>query len=69
VWLGLVATLAVTVASCSERQANDGPRPRESVRVGETAPDFTLPSADGTDVSLSALKGRRVLLYFSMGPG
>ena len=31
---------------------------------GDTAPDFTLPDADGTDVSLSALRGRKVVLYF-----
>jgi thioredoxin-dependent peroxiredoxin len=31
---------------------------------GDTAPDFTLPDADGTDVSLSSLRGRKVVLYF-----
>ena len=30
---------------------------------GDPAPDFTLPDADGTDVSLSSLRGRKVLLY------
>ena len=32
--------------------------------VGSPAPDFTLPSTDGTDVTLSRLKGRNVLLAF-----
>ncbi len=30
---------------------------------GTPAPDFTLPDADGTPVSLSGLRGRRVVLY------
>ena len=32
--------------------------------TGDTAPDITLPDADGTDVSLSSLRGRKVVLYF-----
>ena len=31
---------------------------------GTDAPDFALPASDGTDVSLSSLRGRRVVLYF-----
>jgi peroxiredoxin Q/BCP len=36
------------------------------------APDFTLPDADGRQVSLSALRGQRVIIYFypaAMTPG
>lgn len=41
-----------------------------SLRVGDPAPGFTLPSSDGGSVSLSEFRGRKpVLLYFSMGPG
>lgn len=39
---------------------------------GQTAPDFTLPAADGSTVSLSDYKGRRVIVYFypaAMTPG
>lgn len=39
---------------------------------GDQAPDFTLPDADGTGVSLSALRGRHVIIYFypaAMTPG
>jgi peroxiredoxin Q/BCP len=39
---------------------------------GDPAPDFTLPDADGHDVSLSALRGQRVIIYFypaAMTPG
>jgi peroxiredoxin Q/BCP len=39
---------------------------------GDTAPDFTLPDADGREVSLSSLRGQRVIVYFypaAMTPG
>jgi peroxiredoxin Q/BCP len=39
---------------------------------GDTAPDFTLPDADGKDVSLKDYRGRRVVVYFypaAMTPG
>jgi thioredoxin-dependent peroxiredoxin len=34
------------------------------VKEGQKAPDFTLPSAAGGEVSLKSLKGKRVVLYF-----
>jgi thioredoxin-dependent peroxiredoxin len=39
---------------------------------GDAAPEFTLPDADGAPVSLSSLRGRRVVVYFypaAMTPG
>lgn len=39
---------------------------------GDPAPEFTLPDADGTEVSLSSLRGQRVIIYFypaAMTPG
>ena len=33
-------------------------------RVGTTAPDFTLPSTSGDHVTLSGLRGRKVLIAF-----
>ena len=35
-----------------------------SIKVGDKAPDFTLPSDGGGKVSLKALKGKAVVLYF-----
>ena len=32
--------------------------------IGTQAPDFTLPDKDGTPVTLSSLRGRKVVLYF-----
>lgn len=34
------------------------------VQEGDMAPDFTLSADDGTEVILSALRGRKVVLYF-----
>ena len=34
------------------------------LRVGQVAPDFTLPSQDGSPVTLSSLRGQWVVLYF-----
>ncbi len=34
------------------------------LQPGDLAPDFTLPNPTGTLVSLSALRGKRVVLYF-----
>ncbi|WP_155054686.1 thioredoxin-dependent thiol peroxidase [Streptomyces blattellae] len=36
----------------------------ERLQPGDTAPAFTLPAADGTEVSLSDHKGRKVIVYF-----
>ena len=43
-------------------------RPESSSAV-RTAPDFTLTNTDGEQVTLSALRGQNVLLYFSEGAG
>ena len=34
------------------------------LKEGSVAPDFTLPSSTGKDVSLHALRGKKVVLYF-----
>src|ERR1041385_6100293 len=35
-----------------------------SLKVGEKAPDFSLPSSLGETISLESLRGKRVVLYF-----
>jgi peroxiredoxin Q/BCP len=40
------------------------PTQPEWIEEGATAPDFTLPADDGSEVALSALRGRPVVLYF-----
>lgn len=42
------------------------------IEIGEHVPDFTLPASNGKNVSLSDLRGRKVVLYFypkNMTPG
>jgi thioredoxin-dependent peroxiredoxin len=35
-----------------------------SLEIGDKAPEFSLPSDDGSKVALKALKGKNVILYF-----
>ena len=35
-----------------------------TLQIGDSPPDFTLPNQDGTSISLSSLKGQRVVIYF-----
>jgi peroxiredoxin Q/BCP len=34
------------------------------LKIGTAAPDFTLPDQDGNPVTLSELKGQRIVIYF-----
>ena len=61
--LSLAATLAVCPASFLEAQAS-GLRP---VTVGSPMPDITLPVYQGGEVTLSDLRGKRVMLVFPRG--
>jgi peroxiredoxin len=36
----------------------------ETLHVGDVAPDFTLRAHDGTQVTLTSLRGRRVVIAF-----
>jgi thioredoxin-dependent peroxiredoxin len=55
----LAAALALAV-SYTTVCAADEPMPT----VGQTAPGFTLPSQDGSQISLDSFKGKWVVLYF-----
>lgn len=35
-----------------------------NLTIGDIAPDFSLPDAEGNTLSLASLRGRRVVLYF-----
>jgi peroxiredoxin Q/BCP len=37
---------------------------RKMLKVGDKAPDFHLPAADGHEVTLSGLRGKPAILYF-----
>src|SRR5699024_8861623 len=51
----------VGTVSC---MSNDTPVPADRLTAGDTAPAFTLPDADGNEVSLSDYRGRKVVVYF-----
>jgi cytochrome oxidase Cu insertion factor (SCO1/SenC/PrrC family) len=64
-----IALASIVGASCGA-SGEAGPTRERPVREGNSAPAFTLPSAQGGEVSLQDYMGQRpVLLYFSMGPG
>ena len=42
----------------------DSTAPATRLAVGDAAPSFTLPDAEGNDVSLSDYLGRKVIVYF-----
>jgi peroxiredoxin len=52
------STTTTTTTTTAAAPANPMPE------VGKPAPDFTLPSQDGTPVKLSDFKGKWVVLYF-----
>lgn len=54
--IGVVVIAVLVVPRVLSRSA----KPAE----GSTAPDFTLPSQDGTPVSLKDYRGQWVVLYF-----
>ncbi len=55
-----LAAAVVLAVSLITVHAADQPLPN----VGQTAPTFTLPSQDGSQISLDSFKGKWVVLYF-----
>jgi hypothetical protein len=72
---GLIVTIALllTLSGCQSTPAVPEEIPNAGsgqLRVGDTAPDFTLPAATGGEVSLARLREQQdVLLYFNMAYG
>ena len=54
----VVVGALLVIAACSSVAASEIPQ------AGQQAPDFKLPSQDGTPVSLQDFKGKWVVLYF-----
>ena len=66
----LVAAVVAAVATVAVRAAGDNDQVLPA--VGQAAPTFTLPSQDGTQISLESFRGKWVVLYFypkDMTPG
>ena len=69
----IALSAALTIAAfavCATRAATTPKSPEFlplNVHVGEKAPDFALPSADGQFIKLSQFAGKNVLLDFYEG--
>jgi thioredoxin-dependent peroxiredoxin len=55
---GLLATFGIATNAFT----TDGLMMTDELKVGDQAPDFTLPGSDGQTHTLSALKGKTVVL-------
>ncbi len=56
----------------SSKKAAIAPAPTATLKVGDMAPDFTLPDQNGNMVSLQSFRGKNVVVYFypkAMTPG
>jgi peroxiredoxin Q/BCP len=59
-----VALALVAALSLHSAKAQDSTAPAAMPAVGQTAPTFSLPSQDGTPISLDQYHGKWVVLYF-----
>lgn len=65
VGLVLVAGLVFAVARHPAPGAGAGP----GLKVGTAVPTLSLPSTTGSQISLSAYRGKKVVLFFYEGAG
>ena len=63
--LGLLLALGTGGAEAAEQGEKEGKD--RGPEIGSVAPDFTLPTVGGGEVTLSELRGRPVVLVFFRG--
>ena len=68
-WWIRIASIGATIAVVGVIAAMMLSSRQETSATTRVAPDFTLTNTSGASVSLSALRGKNVLLYFSEGAG
>jgi peroxiredoxin Q/BCP len=63
-WFASASFVALSVLAVSAQQQTPAPAatPAVTLNAGDKAPDFTLPGTDGKTYSLSALKGKTVVM-------
>src|SRR6202034_3872294 len=59
-----IAALLAVVAACGFSFKPNAAAAADTMQVGATAPNFTLPSQEDKPISLSDFKGKWVVLYF-----
>ena len=74
--LGSLAALALASGACSKKESEPEPQPQQGqaqeqprehstlLAEGAAAPDFSTVAHDGTTVSIKALAGQPVVLFF-----
>ena len=63
--LGLLIASSVSILAQQPTQQARPPAPKTQLKVGDAAPDFTLPATDGKNYTLSEFKGKKsVVLAF-----
>jgi cytochrome oxidase Cu insertion factor (SCO1/SenC/PrrC family) len=63
--LGLLIALSVSLPAQQPSQQARPPAPKTHLKVGDAAPDFTLPATDSKTYTLSEFKGKKnVVLAF-----
>jgi peroxiredoxin Q/BCP len=69
----ILVVAAVAVVTVAVRAAGQNDQNQQALpAVGQVAPGFTLPSQDGSQISLASFRGKWVVLYFypkDMTPG
>jgi len=61
-FLSLCAVAALGAAAAAQTPASPAPQPGPELKVGDQAPDFSLPGSDGKTHKLSDYKGKTVVL-------